>query len=117
MTDAQEVNGRVVDVAPAQARALAGHGALLRDVGEDDEWAAGHIAGSVHLPLGQLDPHPGPRSSCRGAVPFRQQVWQGRASAGLHRADQRAQPRRGILAWAKSGLPLVTPTEASSEDR
>ena len=30
MTQAQEVNGRMLDVAPAQAQALAGQGALLR---------------------------------------------------------------------------------------
>jgi hypothetical protein len=29
MTQAQEVNGRMLDVAPAQAQALAGQGALL----------------------------------------------------------------------------------------
>ena len=26
----------------------------LLDVREDDEWAAGHIAGAQHIPLGQL---------------------------------------------------------------
>lgn len=27
---------------------------VVLDVREDDEWAAGHIAGAVHIPLGQL---------------------------------------------------------------
>lgn len=29
-------------------------GTLLLDVREDDEWAAGHIAGAVHAPLSRL---------------------------------------------------------------
>jgi rhodanese-related sulfurtransferase len=28
--------------------------AVLLDVREDDEWAAGHIAGAVHVPMGRL---------------------------------------------------------------
>ncbi|MFC7503898.1 rhodanese-like domain-containing protein [Nocardioides sp. CPCC 206347] len=29
-------------------------GLLVLDVREDDEWAAGHIEGAVHIPLGDL---------------------------------------------------------------
>ncbi len=29
-------------------------GLVVLDVREDHEWAAGHIAGAVHIPLGQL---------------------------------------------------------------
>ncbi len=29
-------------------------GAWLLDVREDDEWAAGHVPGATHIPLGQL---------------------------------------------------------------
>jgi rhodanese-related sulfurtransferase len=29
-------------------------GAYLLDVREDDEWAAGHVPGAVHVPLGEL---------------------------------------------------------------
>jgi rhodanese-related sulfurtransferase len=29
-------------------------GLLVLDVREDDEWAAGHVSGSVHLPLTEL---------------------------------------------------------------
>lgn len=31
-------------------------GALLLDVGEPQEWLAGHAPGAVHLPLGLLGP-------------------------------------------------------------
>jgi rhodanese-related sulfurtransferase len=30
-------------------------GAFLLDVREDDEWAAGHVPGALHIPLGQLN--------------------------------------------------------------
>jgi rhodanese-related sulfurtransferase len=29
-------------------------GAFLLDVREDDEWDAGHVAGALHIPLGEL---------------------------------------------------------------
>ena len=29
--------------------------AWLLDVREDDEWAAGHVPGATHIPLGQQD--------------------------------------------------------------
>ena len=29
-------------------------GAFLLDVREDDEWAAGHVPGAIHIPLGEL---------------------------------------------------------------
>ena len=40
----------------AAAAAYAAGSALFVDVREADEWAAGHIPGAVHIPLGDL-PH------------------------------------------------------------
>lgn len=42
------------DIAPAEALDLQRAGALLVDVREADEWAAGHIPGSLHLPLSEI---------------------------------------------------------------
>ncbi|WNQ14054.1 rhodanese-like domain-containing protein [Paenibacillus aurantius] len=36
------------------ARLNAGEKLFLLDVRESEEWAAGHIAGAVHIPVGQL---------------------------------------------------------------
>ena len=36
------------------ARARAGGGTQIVDVREPDEWAAGHIPGALHIPLGDL---------------------------------------------------------------
>jgi len=85
-------------------------GATILDVREVDEWTAGHIAGSVHVPLSQL---PGRAADipttdplvvvCRvGARSAQVTAWlasQGREVANL---------AGGLDAWAGAGRPLVT---------
>jgi rhodanese-related sulfurtransferase len=39
---------------PAVTVADVPEGAALLDVREDDEWAAGHAPGAVHIPMGEL---------------------------------------------------------------
>lgn len=80
------------------------------DVREDDEWAAGRIAGAVHIPLAQLPMRldeladggtyvtvcrSGGRSSRAHAL---------LTSAGKHAEDLDG----GMQAWAGAGLPVVT---------
>jgi rhodanese-related sulfurtransferase len=85
-------------------------GATILDVREDDEWTAGHIAGSVHVPLSQLPGRAGDIPStdplvvvCRvGARSAQVTVWlagQGRDVLNL---------AGGLDAWADAGRPLVT---------
>ena len=85
-------------------------GATILDVREDDEWTAGHIAGSVHVPLSQL---PGRAADipptdplvvvCRvGSRSAQVTAWlasQGRDAVNL---------AGGLDAWAHAGRPLVT---------
>jgi len=52
---------RIAQVDPAETARLIADGALLLDVRDLDEWAAGHAPGAVHVPLGQLDPATLPR--------------------------------------------------------
>src|SRR3954470_12930367 len=54
--DDNEGHGEVRDVDPATASSMLDQGAVILDVREDDEWAAGHIEGSTPAPLGDLDP-------------------------------------------------------------
>jgi rhodanese-related sulfurtransferase len=85
-------------------------GATILDVREDDEWTAGHIAGSVHVPLSQLPtraadiPPTDPLVVvCKvGSRSARVTAWlagQGREVANLV---------GGLDAWADAGRPLVT---------
>ncbi len=94
------------EVAPSQI----GDDVLL-DVREDDEWAAGHAPGALHIPLGQLvarlDELPGDQPVavvCRGG---------GRsAQATAYLLGQGRDVRNvagGMKAWAASGLPLERP--------
>ena len=85
-------------------------GLLVLDVREDDEWEAGHVAGSVHIPLMQLDersPDLPPaeqtlvvcRSGNRSAYAAAYLLEQGVAAVNL---------AGGLMAWQAAGRPLVT---------
>ena len=81
----------------------------LVDVREDDEWQAGHIAESQHIPLGQLGDRLGElptgasivavcRSGSRSAAAVR----------GLRQLGYSAENLDGgVAAWTRAGLPLV----------
>ncbi len=83
--------------------------AWLLDVREDDEWAAGHVAGARHIPLGEL----GARTA---EVPQDELVYvicrsghrSGRAAQALAGAGWRAvNVAGGMQAWAAAGRPMV----------
>ena len=91
----------------AATRATAGE-VLLLDVREPHEWAAGHAAGAVHLPLSAFDltavPTDRPvyaicRSGKRSA-----QATEALVAAGLDVTNVEG----GMLAWAEAGLPVTT---------
>jgi rhodanese-related sulfurtransferase len=89
---------------------LAAGTATLVDVREPDEFAAGHIAGAVNLPLSSFDPAavphtPGKRTvlNCAGGK---------RSGMALDRCVASAMPTDthlagGLAAWKAAGLPVV----------
>ncbi len=85
-------------------------GATILDVREAGEWAAGHIAGSVHVPLSTLPagaaaiPQTDPLVVvCKvGARSAQVTAWL--ASQGRHAVNLAG----GLDAWAGAGRPLVT---------
>jgi rhodanese-related sulfurtransferase len=97
---------RAVDVHEALRRQVAG--ALLVDVRELDEWAAGHAGGACHLPLGQLGArqHELPRDReilliCRSGRRSTQA-----AGVLLHAGHSPVtNVIGGMQAWARAGLP------------
>lgn len=105
--------GEEVDVLKAARRGRFRQ-ALVLDVREDHEWAAGHVPGAIHIPLSQLPSRLGAldlgraylmmcRSGRRSAL----------AAAQLEAAGvEAANIRGGMQAWQSAGLPVVTDTGA-----
>lgn len=99
--------------------------AVLLDVREDDEWAAGHAPGAVHLPMGQvaqrLDelatafPDHVVRVVCRSGGRS------ARVTAYLKQAGWDAvNVEGGMRAWAAAGRPMVAelgPTQPDAAPR
>ena len=84
---------------------------VLLDVREDDEWAAGHAPGALHIPLGQLvarlDELPGDQPV---AVVCRAGGRSAQATAYLLRQGRDVRNvAGGMKAWAAGGLPLERP--------
>ena len=81
----------------------------LLDVREDEEWAAGHIAGAQHIPLGELGARLAelPKDVTVVAV-CRTGHRSGVAAGGLRRIGRDAENLEGgVAAWQRAGLPLV----------
>jgi len=86
--------------------------ALLVDVREDDEWAAGHAPHAVHHALGGLDPAALPTGRTVIAV-CRSGARSSRAVAALTAAGvYAANLTGGMQAWQAAGLPVVTADES-----
>ena len=97
---ASELAGRTGDDQPT-----------VLDVREDWEWEAGHIAESVHIPLGELGARLGELSSdgpivvvCRSGARS-QMAADAMSDAGWDTANLAG----GLLAWHAAGLPLEPP--------
>jgi rhodanese-related sulfurtransferase len=81
----------------------------LLDVREQDEWDAGHIEGSQHIPLGELGERLDevPRDRTVVAV-CRTGSRSDRAASGLRQYGYAAENLDGgVTAWTRAGLPLV----------
>lgn len=83
--------------------------ATLLDVREDDEWRAGHVAGSVHLPMSAIQRRTAELPAGDLVVVCRSGHRSGQVAAWLIGAGrQAANLTGGLQAWAARGLPLVT---------
>ena len=97
----------VTDVDPQTAVRLIADGAVLLDVREPDEWAAGHSPAAQHLPLADLRVDALPAGRIIVAV-CRSGARSARAAAALTRAGLDVRNLAGgMQAWATAGLPVV----------
>jgi rhodanese-related sulfurtransferase len=89
-------------------------GAWLLDVREDDEWAAGHVPGARHIPLGQLSARTAEVSQDHPVfVICRSGARSGRAVQALTGAGwQAVNVAGGMQDWAAAGRPMTTDSGA-----
>ena len=81
----------------------------MLDVREDDEWDAGHVEGSVHIPLMQLGERFGELPATQTLVVCRSGNRSAHATAYL--VDQgfdAVNLAGGLAAWHRAGRPLVS---------
>jgi rhodanese-related sulfurtransferase len=96
------------EVSPRQAQQLIESGAQLVDVRTDDEYAAGHIPGALHIPLADV------RSEAAGldrekplVVYCRSGERSGMAADAFAASGWDAHSiEGGLVQWADEGLPL-----------
>lgn len=98
----------VPQMTPVEADAMLAHGdAILLDVREPGEWAAGHAPGAVHVPLGALrpetmDPNIPVIAVCRSG--HRSETAAERlVAAGLDARNL----IDGMTGWSRAGLPVT----------
>jgi rhodanese-related sulfurtransferase len=100
----------IPEVDPATATARLADGAVALDVREDDEWEAGHIAGSLHIPVGSLGARQAEIPDAPLVVVCRSGSRSASVTAALLRAGYSAGNLAGGLeAWKAAGLPLEPP--------
>jgi rhodanese-related sulfurtransferase len=99
----------IEEVEADDAAELVEAGALVLDVREPDEWAAGHVADSVHIPMGDLAGRAGELPTDRRIVAVcRSGQRSGVVTAALAGAGFDAvNLAGGLQAWAAEGFPLV----------
>jgi rhodanese-related sulfurtransferase len=84
---------------------------FLLDVREPAEWAAGHIEGSVHIPMSQLGARQEELPTDRTILSVcRSGSRSGMVTQALQQAGYAAENLEGgVLAWRSDGFDLVSP--------
>jgi molybdopterin/thiamine biosynthesis adenylyltransferase len=119
----RQIKSRISEVDPADVHAQMGNGAVIVDVRETDEFAAGHIPGARHVPRGYLE------SRIEGAVPDHSEhvilyCASGQRSAYAARTliedlgyENVESMRGGITLWKDRGYEVEVPRTLTAEQR
>jgi molybdopterin/thiamine biosynthesis adenylyltransferase/rhodanese-related sulfurtransferase len=119
----RQIKSRIDEVDPAAVREQISDGTLVVDVRQDEEWAAGHIPGAVHVPKSHLE------SRIEGAAPDRAQhvvlyCASGQRSAWAARTliedlgyEHVASMTGGFTLWKDRGYEVDVPRFMSAEQR
>ena len=119
----RQIKSRIEEVDPAAVREQVGNGAVIVDVREPEEWAAGHIPGAVHVPKSYFE------SRIEGAVPDRsdhvvlycasgnRSAWAARTlieDLGYGHVESMT---GGFTLWKDRGYEVQTPRTLTAEQR
>src|SRR2546421_8950578 len=119
----RQIKSRIEEVDPAAAREQLSNGAVLIDVREPEEWAAGHIPGAKHVPKSYLE------SRIEGAMPDRAEhlilycasgtrsAWAARTLIEDLGYEHVESMTGGFTLWKDRGYEVETPTTLTAEQR
>ncbi len=119
----RQIKSKIDEVDPAAVREQLSNGAVVVDVREPEEWAAGHVPGAKHVPKSYLE------SRIEGAVPDRSQhvilyCASGNRSAWATRTliedlgyDHVENMTGGFTLWKDRGYDVEVPRTLSAEQR
>jgi rhodanese-related sulfurtransferase len=97
------------EVSATEALELVGSDAILLDVREDHEWAAGHAPEATHIPMSWISQHAASLPTDKTIICVcHVGVRSAAVAAALNRAGWTARNLAGGMeAWAAAGLPVV----------
>ncbi len=119
----RDIKSRIDEIDPAAAREQLNNGAVLVDVREIDEFAAGHIPGAKHVPKSYLE------SRIEGAAPDRSQhvilycqsgnrsAWAARTLLDDLGYEHVESMTGGITLWKDRGYDVEVPRTLTAEQR
>jgi len=119
----RQIKSRIDEVDPAAVREQASNGAVVIDVREPEEWAAGHIPGAKHVPKSYLE------SRIEGAVPDRdahvilycasgnRSAWAARTLTEDLGYENVESMTGGFTLWKDRGYEVDVPRTLSAEQR
>src|SRR5438067_7655754 len=119
----RQIKSRIDEVDPAVAREQVSNGAVVIDVREAEEWAAGHIPSAVHVPKSYLE------SRIEGTVPDHSQhvilycqsgnrsAWAARTLLDDLGYQHVESMRGGYTLWKDRGYEVELPKTLTAEQR
>jgi molybdopterin/thiamine biosynthesis adenylyltransferase/rhodanese-related sulfurtransferase len=118
----RKVKGEIREVGAAEARALAGAGAVLLDVREADEWSQGHVPGALFIPRGYLELQVEEKVKDKDREVVVYCAGGTRSALGVKSLQELGYTKvtsmqGGFTRWKESGFPIEVPKTLGSDQK